>query len=254
MKNADVNPYIVDHLVVNVDDYYQNDHDFIKKVNLLGLPYVPAKGKSTKGFKATNLWIGDEYFELIHIKTEDGGGWIKDWTNRYHSGHRGLIGLFLKTENIKRIAETCHEFGISEPERITFPIFFNLINLSAKWKNAYLPFFERSPFQIGFQQVDNEKIEKRIRARMMPNSSENGITGIKTIKYYGPFNSTEFEWLKRAFVCSEIDSQHLAIPLMKNQSISLCISDDIKTEVTLYTENIAFPPLEIGNLTILSDS
>ena len=65
------------HLVVNVDSFVQEDENFIKKVHSLGLPYEPKWGKGTKGFKVSNIWIGNEYFELVKIKSKDGGGWIE---------------------------------------------------------------------------------------------------------------------------------------------------------------------------------
>ena len=63
----------IDHLVVNVDSYVQEDENFIKKVRSIGLPYEPKWGKGTKGFKVWNIWIGNEYFELVKIKSKDGG-------------------------------------------------------------------------------------------------------------------------------------------------------------------------------------
>lgn len=82
-----VNPFSIDHIVVNIDQYYQTNQKFIKRVNDLGLPYKPQNEKGTKGFKASNIWIGNEYFEFVYVKTANGGGWIKEWGNRYNTGH-----------------------------------------------------------------------------------------------------------------------------------------------------------------------
>ncbi|WP_234410458.1 hypothetical protein [Caldalkalibacillus mannanilyticus] len=79
----------IDHLVVNIDPHFQEDTDFINQVHHTGLPYEPKWGKGTKGFKVSNIWIGDEYFELVRIKSKDGGGWIPQWTAKYNEGHRG---------------------------------------------------------------------------------------------------------------------------------------------------------------------
>lgn len=32
------------------------------------LPYEPKWGKGTKGFNVSNLWIGNEYLEMVNIK------------------------------------------------------------------------------------------------------------------------------------------------------------------------------------------
>lgn len=245
------NPFSIDHIVVNVDQKYQEDVQFIEDVNQVGLPYTPSKGKGNKGFKASNLWIGDEYFEFIHIKSKDGGGWIKDWVDKYNSGHRGVIGLFLKTNNIKETTDLLGSLGISGPERISFPFFFNLINFSAKWQNAYLPYFDEVPFQLGFQQVDTPQIEKKMRKRMVPNSEINGINGIKSVKFFGPFTSRDFEWLKKVFYCISEDPNQLDIPLKNGQSIHFYISDTIETRVLLDSNGKVFPPLLIENLRIL---
>lgn len=245
-----INPYTIDHVVINVDECYQNNPNFIAEANSKGLLYEPKKGKGTKGFKASNFWLGQQYLELIYIKSKDGGGWIKEWVDRFHSGHRGVIGVFLKTDNINDTTKQLKSYGISNPERISFPFFFNLIKISAQWLNSYLPFFKKVPFQLGFQQVDSKKVEDRMLTRMLPNSSDNGIQGIHSIIYYGPFETTEFEWLKQAFQCVEKDSENLMIPLLNNQELHFCISKDIKTEIKLVGNMDNFSNLSIENITI----
>lgn len=247
-----INPFSIDHIVVNVDEKYQKNIQFIEQVNRLGLPYTPSKGKGNKGFKASNLWVGEEYFEFIYIKSKDGGGWIKDWVDKYNSGHRGVIGLFLKTHNIEKTSELLKSFGISNPERISFPFFFKLINFSAKWQNAYLPYFDEVPFQLGFQQVDSPQIEKKMRNRMVPNSKANGIDGIKSVQFFGPFTRRDFEWLKNVFYCINEDTDQLNIPLENGQSIHFYISETIETRVLLNSKGKVLTPLLIENLRILN--
>lgn len=254
MIAKEVNPFSIDHIVVNVDRYYQKDQSFINKVNKLGLPYEPKKGKGTKGFKASNIWIGNQYFEFIYVKNSDGGGWVKEWVNRYNSGHRGVIGLFLKTEDINITMNQFEQFGMTNPERISFSFLFNLIKVSSKWQNTYLPFLTSNPFQIGFQQIDNPKIEKRFRKRMKPNSEGNGLTAIRTVKYYGPFVSEEFDRLRSMFICTEDSNGHLIVPLLDNQAIHFYTSDVIRTEVELTSSNRFIQKLDIENVSITSSS
>lgn len=247
-----INPFSIDHIVVNVDRKYQENVQFIEEVNHAGLPYTPSKGKGNKGFKVSNLWIGDEYFEFISIKSKDGGGWIKDWVEKYNSGHRGVIGLFLKTNNIEETTNLLSSLGISGPERISFPFFFNLINFSAKWQNAYLPYFDEVQFQLGFQQVDTPQIEKKMRKRMVSNSKSKGFHGIKSVEFFGPFTSRDFEWLKKVFYCISEDPNQLEIPLKNGQSIHFFNSDTIETRVLLDSNGKILPPLLIENLRILN--
>ena len=37
----------------------------IQSIRNTGVPYEPKWGKGTKGFKASNIWIGNEYLEMI---------------------------------------------------------------------------------------------------------------------------------------------------------------------------------------------
>lgn len=63
----------IDHLVVNIDKKYQTDELEIQSIRNTGLPYEPKWGKGTKGFKASNIWIGNEYLEMINLFKKDGG-------------------------------------------------------------------------------------------------------------------------------------------------------------------------------------
>lgn len=105
---------------------------------------------------------------------------------------------------------------------------------------------------MGFQQIDNEKVEKNFRKRMHPNSEDYGFTAIKTIKYFGPFDPEEFNQLKEAFNCIEKEKEQLIIPLMNDQAIHFYISDNIRTEVELSSDNKVLPAIEIENLRIMS--
>lgn len=112
----------IDHLVVNVDRNIHEDQTFVKAVQTLGLPYEPKWGKGTKGFKVSNIWIGNEYFEWVRIKKKDGGGWLKSWTEDYLGGHRGLIGFALDVEDIDAVYKELSSRNIeaSTPEPLRF--------------------------------------------------------------------------------------------------------------------------------------
>jgi len=65
----------LDHFVVHID----NDESILERlkqtIEPLGFPFEPKRGKGTKGFKAANIWIGRQYFEIIRLLRPDGGGW-----------------------------------------------------------------------------------------------------------------------------------------------------------------------------------
>ena len=95
----------IDHLVVNIDKKYQTDELEIQSIRNTGLPYEPKWGKGTKGFKASNIWIGNEYLEMINLLKKDGGGWKPEWVEEYNKGHRGLICLMLDVVDVDKIYE-----------------------------------------------------------------------------------------------------------------------------------------------------
>lgn len=190
-----------DHLVLNVDKNYQMEGHFAQNIRGVGLPYNPKKGKGTKGFKATNIWIGKEYFEMISIKNQDGGGWKKEWVDAYNNGERGLICLMLDVKDLNQLVQkiVSKKIPISQPESIKIEFFFKLISKTMPWTNSYLDFFQNVPMQIGFQQMNNEKTRLKLEKYMVPNSRENNITGIKRIQIAGQFTKVDFEMLKLVF-------------------------------------------------------
>lgn len=114
----------IDHLVLNIDKKYQTDIETIEAIQKAGLPYEPKWGKGTKGFKVSNIWIGTEYFELTRILKPDGGGWIPEWVDHYHQGHRGLICLMLDIPDLDKYDEQMRAKNIA----ITPPVW-----LQFKW-------------------------------------------------------------------------------------------------------------------------
>lgn len=228
----------VDHLVINVDTLYQQESEEVERIRKAGLPYNVKKGKGTKGFRATNIWIGQEYFELITIKTNDGGGWKKEWVNAYNTGHRGLICLMLDVNNLDKIVQRLQteKISITGPEKIKIEFFFKLFSKAMPWQNSYLDFFENIPLQIGFQQMDSEKIRQGFEKYMVPNSNEHNISGITQIHIYGNFTTSEFKMLSIVFEDSILSGNQLSILLDKNQKLIFETAKDYSVQVTLKSD------------------
>lgn len=211
----------IDHLVLNVDKKYQNDLTMIEKIRKSGILYEPKFGKGTKGFKATNVWFGVEYFEMICILQNDGGGWIPEWAKKYNEGHRGGICLFLDVEDINKIYETLTNKGIdiTKPEWLKFKWFFNLFTRTMPWMNSYIQFFEGVPLQLGFQQMKDKKSRDLMNQYMYPNSKDNGIEGIKTIQIEGAFTENDFKLIKDIFENTETLNDSIETTLTNNQKL-----------------------------------
>lgn len=240
----------IDHLVVNIDKKYQTDNNEISKIRKNMLPYEPTWGKGTKGFKVSDIWIGNEYLELVNIKNENGGGWIEKWTDMYNKGHRGLICLMIDTPNIDMLFNELSKKNISitKPKWLEFKWFFNLFTRRMPWKNAYIPFFQKVPFQIGFQQMKDEKSRDFMNSYMVPNSRDNGINGIKKIVIYGDFTDEDFQMLLKVFNTCTLQEDELSICLEKEQSIVFKKNKDFSVEI--FTDSSNSKNIDIENIKI----
>lgn len=228
----------IDHLVINVGEKYQKDQQIIEAIRKQGFPYEPTKGKGTKGFKASNLWIDNEYFEMIRILKEDGGGWVEEWTKRYLEGHRGLICLMIDVEDIEALYEKLKSKGITltRPEWLRIKLLLG-ITMKMPWRNSYLSFFEKVPFQIGFQQIKDKKSLEYMRRQMEPNSRQNHIEGISKVVIYGGFTDKEFDRLSAVFESRanrKVDEEGracLEVRLNSKQKLELIEASNYKVEV-----------------------
>ncbi|MEK3901038.1 VOC family protein [Paenibacillus sp. FSL R7-0179] len=205
----------IDHLVVNVDASVQEDKQVIRQIEAMGLPYKPKWGKGTRGFKVSNLWIGREYFELVRIKTRDGGGWISEWTTRYLKGHRGLVGFALEVDDIDATYQRLKALNIeiTAPEPLRFRWFFNLLTRTMPWRNSYLPAFKGVPFQFFLQQMNDEKSRHFMEQYMVPNSRENDIVGIAEVTVEGTLTLEDLEIIHALFPDCEQQGDTLNIHL-----------------------------------------
>ncbi|MFC2164453.1 VOC family protein [Acidobacteriota bacterium] len=191
----------LDHFVVHVDNDMNALNNLKAKIVPLGFPFEPKWGKGTKGFKATNIWIGEQYFEIVWLKRKDGGGWRSDWVEKYTGGHRGIIAIGLLTDELDRTVKELKERGIpvSDPERISFRWFFGLLKKSMPWRNAFPPSIPGTDLQIFFGELDSPQVMDKMKAYMVPNSSENGITGIQEALVKTKFSEEAWKYLHTLF-------------------------------------------------------
>ena len=237
----------LDHFVFNVDRQYQENNVLIEEFISSGFPYEPQKGKGTKGFKASNLWIGNEYFEFIHILQPNGGGWKEEWVNQFNTGKRGMVCLMLDVKDIQSTYEDIikADISLSTPEPLTFKLFFNLLTMKMPWKNSYFDFFEGIPLQIGLQQMDSEKAYQRLEKRMIPNSRDNQIMGISEIHIKGNFSLNDFQMIEKIFKCKQENAGEITIVLSSNQKIIFEKADEYSVVMKATSNNQKFLGKEI---------
>lgn len=228
----------IDHIVMNVSNKYQNDLNVINDIRNGGVLYEPKYGKGTKGFKATNLWFGVEYFEMINILKEDGGGWIPKWTEMYNAGHRGVVCIFLDVADINeeynRISQT--DIKVTKPEWLKFKWFFNLFTRTMPWMNSYIEFFEGVPLQLGFQQMKDQKSRDFMNQYMFPNSKDEGVEGITSIEVYGNLTNRDIDILKVVFKDKITIDGNVIVKVNESQKIIFIESDVHK--VIVNTRNV----------------
>lgn len=235
----------LDHFVINIDRKYQTDNRIIEKIRKVGFPYEPKWGKGTKGFKASNIWVGNEYFEMINLLKPNGGGWKKDWVEQYNNGHRGLICLMIDTDDINSLYEKMRskDISITKPQYLQFKWFFNLFTRTMPWKNSYLNFFEGAPLQIGFQQMKDDKARDFMRQYMVPNSKDNGITEIQEVIIKANFTKTDIELLHKIFEVEANNNNRIEVELSNGGRVIFKKAQDYNVIVKAHTENQNF----IGN-------
>lgn len=241
----------LDHIVINIDEIYQKDKGIINEIRSKGFPYEPNWGKGTSGFKASNLWIGNEYFEMIRILKLTGGGWVPEWTRKYNEGHRGMICLMLDVDDIDTTYCYLHSKGllVTHPKWLEFKWFFNLFTRRMPWRNCYIPFFDGVPFQIGFQEMKDEKSRTFMRQYMVPNSRDNEINGINKIIIKGQFTENDFYMISTIF-CNRAfrDELSLKVQLTLNQSIEFMKAPFYQIEI--YTDSNKRTFFEIENIKV----
>lgn len=241
----------LDHFVVNIDKKYQNDKETIEYIRNSKFPYEPKWGKGTKGFKVSDLWIGNEYLEMVQILKPNGGGWISEWTNQYIKGHRGMICLMLDVEDIDLLHQNLASKGIpiAAPEWLEYKWCFNLLTRRMPWRNSYLPFFEGVPFQIGFQQMKDQKARDFMNQYMIPNARDNGIDGIYNVIIRGQFTKNDFELITNIFSkAGHKEGDFIKIDLTEKQTIQFVMSEHYQVELFTNTQSGDF--VEIENIKI----
>lgn len=244
----------LDHIVVNVDEKYQTNKGIIDDIRATGFPYEPKWGKGTKGFKVSNLWIGNEYFELVRILKSNGGGWVAEWTKKYNHGHRGMICLMLDVENIDELYLSLKNKNVqvTPPLWLEFKWFFNLLTRRMPWRNCYIPFFEGAEFQIGFQQMKDEKARDFMNQYMVPNSRDNGINEIKNVVIKGQFTNNDFKMIEAVFSDKISDNllneTSVKVNLSSTQSIEFVKDNNYHLEI--YTNTGKEKSINIENIKV----
>ena len=203
----------INRLQIGVESDWLTDTSEMVRIQMFGLPYAPAHGKSTLAFRVGNLWLGEQAAELFVPRRLIGMDEYRDWGNRYQQGHRGLLAVVLETENLDMIYERLCWNGLSEPIMLRKHIGKGSYSQQFLASSSQLPFFKALPFQLLFVQGKKD-IDSALRKQIMqPNARQHGIEGIESVRIRAPFAQEEWKLLQCVFPQGTKERNTFTVPL-----------------------------------------
>lgn len=220
----------LDHFVVHVENDLKPLETLASQISLIGFPFRPKKGKGTSGFKASNIWVGDQYFEIVRLLKPDGGGWPVEWVERVNAGERGISCIFLQTNELDALFERLKKYGIEcSIEKTKFKVFFGLMTMEMPWRYIKTQPIPGTHVDIRFIQYDLASWDQ-YRKYMKPNSRDFGVDGIFEAQINVPSLSAAIPYLKAIFPQIE-SSEGSAIASLSPGKISFVESKSSPTVI-----------------------
>lgn len=180
---------MLDHIVIHVDT--TDEITRLKtELDAAAVPFEPTWGKAAKGFKIANIWVGQQYFEIVDIHS-DKNLWQPQWAQRHARGDRGVYCIFFKVqEDVHKLYQKFvqQNIDVTEPERTRFKWLFGLLEKKLPWQFMLLPNVLGTAVELGIIRYDDGAEEKH-KPFMVPNTADKGITGLSratlhTTKYH----------------------------------------------------------------------
>lgn len=217
----------IERLIINVDGSYLNDEVTEKFINKNGLSYNVDRKIKASGFNFSNIYIGKDNIELVEIKNKV-NDWIEQYSNSYLIGRRGLVGLVIGSNDLKkdhdRIAQS--GIGVSDFYQITYHKFKQLIKVKRPYQNIFIDFFDNIPLQLVLQELNDASYKETYYSKMKPNSKAQGINRISIVEIYGPFTDGDFKKIEVVFNIEKRCGSSISINLHSSQVI-LFIKDPV---------------------------
>ncbi|MFG6096420.1 hypothetical protein SPB21_14265 [Leptothoe sp. ISB3NOV94-8A] len=175
---------ILDHIVVHVESL-EEINTLKAELDRLDIPFEPTWGKAAKGFQVSNIWVGQQYFEIVNILSSN-NLWQPQWAARHAQGERGVYCVFFKVnEDIHQLYKNLKGANIlvNEPERTCFKWMFGLLEKKLPWRFMLLPKIPGTRIELGIIQYD-KGAEKKYAPFMVPNTKDKGIVGLRSACIY----------------------------------------------------------------------
>jgi hypothetical protein len=206
----------LDHFLIHVDNHAAILENLKKEIAPLGFPFDPGSEKSTQGLAVSNVWVGEQYLQIVRLLQPPVRGQNPRWVKRYSQGKRGVFSIFIAVKDLDEVHEGLLERGIevSEPEPKQSLVktskeileavtgFLGLGQSKQKqispWRSLNLSPIPGTDMDISFLEY-REDSEEDIKLLMKPNAEEYGITGIHRAKIYLPLWEEGIGFLQKVF-------------------------------------------------------
>jgi hypothetical protein len=207
----------LDHFVIHTSNSEQLLQDLKGTIEPMGFPFEPKWGKGSKGFKVSNIWVGQEYFEIVRLLDPVNNDWVPRWANEFNQGARGIFCLFIETQKMDTLKQALQGRGVNAlgPERTRFKILLGLFSKKMPWRYLTTPPIPGTSFEIGFIEYD-PGVREKFKDYMVPNSERNGILGIESADVMVPHLESNLTFLKNIFPDINRQQNKWVVPLGKH--------------------------------------
>lgn len=225
----------LDHFVVHVDNDLDKLRNLRDEIVPKGFPYEPEQGKGTAGFKASNIFIGKQYFEIVRLLDSEGGGWQAEWVEKYNRGHRGIICIFIAVNDIWKLQKQLDQSGVGFHGPVRLVIEEGGLEIPMPFQLLFTQPLEGTDLEIAFIQYD-PGVEEQMAPPVEYNAETNGITGICEARIFLPQMDNNLDLFKKLFPhLQEVNEEFVAE--FNNQRIILAPSDVLEVVFKATCEN-----------------
>lgn len=210
----------LDHIVIHIDNDPVRLHAMKNSLPELGYPFDPQRGKGNNEFKTSNINIGSEYLEIIRLLKPNAKSWMPLWARNYDNGQRGAYCIFLEVDDVERAGVALKKAGVRArgPATLTYPTLFGMLRQEAPYIIYYLPTFPDSALQLALMQYKPRGREST-QAGLVPNASQNGISGIRRAEIDLPNLNESMDMLIQLFPDLHLEGNNWSTQLEKQRLI-----------------------------------
>jgi hypothetical protein len=211
--------------------------------------FKPGAVKEGKGFKTFALSFGRQYIEIVEISNADAEGLNKHWLRRFKEGRRGVVALFLASDDLDSLSSDLKEryMDVQRSERSVLGSILEVLNLQAQKQNVYLPEIPGTGLEVDFIQYDEKTNQNAPNEPVLP--------CISKIMVFIPEWTEGLEFLKKVFPELRDEKMEKRISLSDNGQLffyrtSVKEPAEVQIEVLVPDASQAGKKIKLENLEI----